>query len=195
MCRGTWFVSVMLSPGAITSSWEPDGFGQQAARRGKEIAVSCKMRTKQEIRTSMSYNVITMRLFIPTGQMPLLLKLERMFMVTLVGSQPVSSSLGTEDKKKPLLFFSLKWVLYSEVPLKLQKQSHWCSHSLKVSKITLTFTEIHQNYIFASEALWVGFPTHMALWRQRGHKPSSCPEPLRSCVQHSITPLLPHCWQ
>lgn len=104
MCRGTWFVSVMPSPGAITSSWEPDSFGQQGAWRGKEITVSCKMRTKQEIWTSMSYNVITMRLFIPTGQMPLLLKLERMFMVTLVGSQPVFSSLGTEDKKTSVIF-------------------------------------------------------------------------------------------
>jgi len=62
--------------------------------------------------------------------------------------------------------------------------------------MALTFAEIHPNYIFASEVLQVGFAMHVvALWKQRGHKPSSCPEPLHSCVQHSVTPLLPHWWQ
>lgn len=36
-----------------------------------------------------------------------------MFMVMLAESQPVSLPLGTEDEK-PLLFFPLKWALFTE---------------------------------------------------------------------------------
>lgn len=98
-------------------------------------------------------------------------------------------------REKPLLFFPSNEPSLMKMPLKLQKQSHWHSGSLQISKVALTFTEIHQNHVFAREALCVGFPTHVALQRQRGHTPSSCPEPICSCVQHSITPLLPHYWQ
>lgn len=75
--------------------------------------------------------------------MPLLLKLERMFMVSLVGSQTVSSSLGTEDKK-PLLFYSLKGVLCTEdsteiakgvtLEFTLIKLAKW--HSQRYTRIT-----------------------------------------------------------
>lgn len=63
MCRGMWFLSVILSLCAMGFSWEPDIFEQQGAWKRKETAVSCKKRTKQEILISISYSVITMRTF------------------------------------------------------------------------------------------------------------------------------------
>lgn len=133
MCRGTWFVSVILSLwvflGKLTflSNKDPE--------KGKRLQCHIRKGPSRKYEFLLVTVWLQRELFIQTCQKPLLLKLERIFMVMLAES-PVSSPLGTEDKK--LCYFPP----FLKMPLKFQKQSHWSSHSLQVSKLALTFTEV-----------------------------------------------------
>lgn len=124
-------------------------------------------------------------LFILTGQKPLLLKLEGMFMVMLAESQPVSLPLGTEDEK-PLLFFPLKWALFTEDATEIQKQSHWSSCSRQVSRMALAFPGSSTTCLHEEPLAWVFLP------RLRGHTPSSRPVTASLCpaLNNSIAPTL-----
>lgn len=109
MCRGTWFVSVILSLWAslgnltFLSNKEPE--------KGKRLQCHVRKGPSRKYEFPLVTVWLQWELFIQTCQKPLLLKLERMFVVMLAES-PVSSPLGTGDKKL-LLFSPLYW------------KSHW----------------------------------------------------------------------
>lgn len=93
---------------------------------------------------------------------------------------------------KNLCYFSLSnESSLLKMPQQFQSHTGAQAHS-KLAK-QLWHSQRHQSHVFAREAPGVGF---LRTWHCAGREVTAFPLPrATSCVQHSITPLLPHCWQ
>lgn len=168
-------------------SWELDIFEQQGAWKRRETAVSYKKRTKQEIWISVSYSVFHS----DRSKATIIDARENVYghagrittcFLTL-GQQKIknlcyiSPSNESSLLKKPLKF--------QEVTLGFMLTASWQSgfgiHRVPAPRV-------------CTRSPWRRFSyAHGTVKAERSH--AFLPPRVTSCVQHSITPLLPHCWQ